>query len=98
MGLIMVARNDPQSTDSKVTPTFRTYVVYKTDTGEVLHVHHTVTFSHTQQARETPEAHAIRLGGRRVATGADVLEVDSAEVTQGEPIKVDVARKRLVRS
>lgn len=63
----------------------------------MLHIHHSVTFSHTQPQGETPVARAIRLAGCEANANVAVLEVDSDEVSHGFPIIVDVQSQRALR-
>jgi hypothetical protein len=98
MGLSMAVTSMPQSTRNNIVPTVRAYVVHDPTTGEVLHIHHAVTFPHDRSGGESSEARALRLAGRRAGAGAVVLEVDPNEVSfDRRPIKVDIASSRIVR-
>lgn len=52
VGLSMRATHIPQSTDSKIVPKSRSYVVYDRNTGDILHVHHQITFPNSASLRE----------------------------------------------
>jgi hypothetical protein len=85
----------PQSTDGRIVSTSRAYVVYDKATGDVHHVHHEVTFAHTEPAREDAETRARRLAGNKA--DAEVLEVDPAELGHRGLIRVDTATRKVVR-
>jgi hypothetical protein len=87
----------PQSTNTRIVSHCRAYVVYDTATGEVLHVHHSVTFPHGAPMREKPEARALRLAGNKAGASAQVLEVEGAEVNHRDPIRIDTAKRVVVR-
>jgi hypothetical protein len=98
MGLNMALTSIPQSTHDNIVPRVRAYVVYDSTTGDVLHIHHSVTFQHDRSGGENSEARALRLAGRRTRGTAVVLEVDPDEVSfDRRPIRVDIARGRIVR-
>jgi hypothetical protein len=85
------------STDPTLQPRTRAYVIYDKTTGEVLHVHRSVSFPKNPPAREEPEARARRLAGK-VSANADVVEVAANELNGRKPVRVDVATRRLVTS
>lgn len=104
----MITTNMPQSTQSNIVPTVRAYVVHDRNTGEILHIHHSITFPHDRSGGESPELRALRLAGHRAGANAVVLEVDPAEVSfhvnsikvdliKVDLIKVDLDRGRVVR-
>jgi hypothetical protein len=93
----MNAIKGPQSTDNTLRPTSRAYIVHDRRTGKVLHIHHSVIFPQTKLQGETPEARARRFAGGNTSPRLAVLEVDSDDVNDGMPIKVDVAHQRVVR-
>jgi hypothetical protein len=83
------------STDQTLHPHTRAYVIYDKTTGEVLHVHRSVSFPKSPPPREEPEVRARRLA-RNVSANADVIEVEKHEISQRQPVRVDVAKRRLV--
>jgi hypothetical protein len=83
------------STDQTLRPNTRAYVIYDKTTGEVLHVHHSVSFPKSPPPREEPEVRARRLA-RNLSANADFIEVDVHEISQRQPVRVDVAKRRLV--
>lgn len=85
-----------QTTDLKLAPTARTFVVYDKKSGKVLHVHHHVSFGHEHKMLETAEAHALRVSGKRAGPNAAVLEVEATDVSGGKHVKVDVKRGKVV--
>lgn len=96
MGLNMAKHPMMQSTDPKLVAKSRAFVVYDTKTGEILHVHHSLDFGTGVPAREMPETRARRMAGR-AGPDVDIIEVDSAEVRHREPMRVDVASRKVVR-
>ena len=86
-----------QSTDSEISGTSRAYVVYDGTTGEILHIHHSVTFTSSAAEREDGMARARRLAGRKAGPDAQILEVDSAELSHRGQIRVDTARRAIIR-
>jgi hypothetical protein len=97
MGLIMSANRGQQSTDPKIVPTDRAYVVFDRATGEVIHVHHAVTFAAGPPLREPHEARARRLAGAKAGANAEVIEVDPAEVDRHGRLRVDPTTRKIVR-
>jgi hypothetical protein len=95
--MTVIARNTPISTDRNIVATVKAYVVYDRHTGDVLHIHHSITFPHDRTTGESPETRALRLAGRKAGSNAAVLEADPTEVDHGKSIKVDVAHGRVVR-
>jgi hypothetical protein len=95
--MTVIARNTPISTDRNIVATVKAYVVYDRQTGDVLHIHHSVTFPHAHPTGESPETRALRLAGRKAGSNAAVLEVDPTEIDHRHPIRVDVAHGRVVR-
>jgi hypothetical protein len=85
----------PQSTDPNVIADTRAHVVYERETGKVLHVHHSVTFGRDPE-EGSAEDRARRWAGASGA-GAEVIEVDPAEVSGRRGFRVDPARRRIVR-
>jgi hypothetical protein len=83
------------STDQTLRPHTRAYVIYDKATGEVLHVHRSVSFPKSPPPPEGPEIRARRLA-RNVSANADVIEVEEHEINQRQPVRVDVAKRRLV--
>lgn len=92
----MSASNQHQSTDPMLTPQVRAHVVYDTTSGEILHMHHSVTFESNSYPSEPPEERARRLASGRAKDNADVLEVDPAELAGRTPIRIDVATRKIV--
>jgi hypothetical protein len=92
----MSSSSDAQSTDDRIVSKSRAYVVYDKTTGEILHVHHTVSFAHGAPVHEKPEARALRLAGIKAGANAEVLEVDSNQFNQFTPMRVDTARRVVV--
>jgi hypothetical protein len=86
----------PQSTDGRIVSKSRSYDVYDRTTGEILHTHHSVAFPHGAPAREKPEARALRLAGNKAGAHAEVLEVETAEVSHFSPICIDTAKRAVV--
>jgi hypothetical protein len=80
------------STDPTVLAQTRAFVVYDTTTGEILHVHRSVTFPENPPGSQEPEARARRLAG----ANADVVEVDPDEINHRRPVRVDTATRRVV--
>jgi hypothetical protein len=80
------------STDPTVLAQTRAFVVYDTATGEILHVHRSVTFPENPPGGPEPEARARRLAG----ANADVVEVDPDEINHRRPVRVDIATRRVV--
>jgi hypothetical protein len=81
MGVNMSVPAHMLTTDNELNPKARAYIVYDKETSKILHIHHTVTFPHAYELPESPEAHAIRLAGKRARThNAAVLEVDPNDV------------------
>ncbi len=72
----------------------RAHVVYDGKTGEVLHIHHTVSHDEAS-SHEEPHARALRHAGKRAGANAEVIEVESREVSHGRPIRVDLATKAI---
>jgi hypothetical protein len=89
----MRATRIPQTTDSRIVPKSRSYVVYDRNTGDILHVHHQVTFPNRAALREAPEIRARRLAGSKAGTNAEVLEVETAEVDHRRPIRIDPVKR-----
>ena len=83
------------STDPSLKPHTRAFVVYDKTTGEVLHVHRSISFATSPPAREEPQARARRLAGRASAE-VEVMEVDDNTLNHKKPVRVDVATRRLV--
>jgi hypothetical protein len=83
------------STNQTLRPHTRSYVIYDKSTGAVLHVHRSVSFQKSPPPREEAEVRARRLA-RNVSANADVIEVDEHEINQRQPVRVDVAKRRLV--
>lgn len=92
-----MADDEPQSTDTGVVAKTRVYVVHDRTTGKVLHVHYSTTFGHASFGSETPEGRALRLSGAKKTVKLAVLEVGPEEIDHGDPIKVDIARRRVIR-
>ena len=80
-----------QSTDSTLKSTAHAWVVYNKTTGEVLHIHHEVSFANAEPPSEDPTARALRLAGLTAGANIAVLETDPAKVGSRAPIKVDTA-------
>jgi hypothetical protein len=85
------------STNPTLVPQTRAYVIHDTKTGEILHVHRSVTFPNTPPGGEKPEARARRAAGISSAKAA-VIEVDADKINTRNPLRIDVATKRLVAS
>jgi hypothetical protein len=85
------------STDPTLIPKTRTFLIYDKTTGQVLHVHRSVSFPKSPPSREEPEARARRIA-QKAAENADVLEVDPSEVDGKKSGRVDIATLRLVAS
>jgi hypothetical protein len=84
------------STDETLRPHTRAFVIYDRTTGEVLHVHRSVSFSNNPPAREEPEVRARQLA-RNISSNAEVIEVDAKEIDQRQQtVRVNVATGRLV--
>ena len=83
------------STDPTLKAHTRAFVVYRKTTGEVLHVHRSVSFATNPVAREDPEARARRLAGGASAD-VEVVEVDDNALTHKKPVRIDVATRQLV--
>lgn len=84
-----------QSTDNRIVSTSRAYVVYDGTTGQVLHIHHSVTFAHGAPVREDAAARARRLAGNKAGTNAEVLEVEPAELRG--LVRIDTAKRAIIR-
>jgi hypothetical protein len=97
MGMKMSKLSLFRSTDPKLMATTRAFVLYDKATGEVLHVHHSHEFGACAPARETPEARALRLAGRRAGANAEVVEVNPAEVQHRGKMRFDSASGKIVR-
>lgn len=82
-----------QSTPGTPKPRARAHVVYDKTSGSILHVHHTIEFEGGAPVEEAPEARALRMAGSR--DGADVVEVDPAEVNHRRPIRIDPGTRRV---
>jgi len=85
-----------QTTDSTIKPSSRAYVVFDKSSGEIIHIHHAITFSADLPTSEKPEARALRLAGAPAGVSVDVLEVESARINNLKPIKVDTASRAIV--
>jgi hypothetical protein len=96
MGMTMSASNQHQSTDPTLQPRVRAHVVYDTTNGEILHIHHSVTFGRDSHLSEPPEERARRLASGRAKENAAVLEVDPAELAKRTSIRIDVVTRKIV--
>jgi hypothetical protein len=85
-----------QSTDNTIKSASRAYVVFDKGSGEIVHIHHAITFSADLPTSEKPEARALRLAGAPTGLAFDVLEVESAHINNLKPIKVDIASRTIV--
>lgn len=74
-------------------PAVQCLVVYDKATGDVVHVHQTVTYAGATQLPEQPADRARRLAGR--GDDVEVLEVRREELIRGKPLSVDAATGRL---
>jgi hypothetical protein len=97
MGLNMGKPPLLQSTDPKLIATARVFVVFDKMTGEILHVHHSLDFGAGALARETPQARALRLAGRRPGGNAETVEVDPTDVLHWGKMRFDIASGKIVR-
>lgn len=91
----MVSGAAEESTAGGIAGSATVHVVYDTRTGEIVHIHHSVAFATDVPPQEAAEARALRF-----APDADdlaVLQVDPSEVDHPEPIRVDLARRAVVR-
>lgn len=95
MGLTMDSGAAEVSTADGIAGSATVHVVYDTRTGEILHIHHSVVFASGVSPRETPEARALRFAPK--AEGLAVLQVDPSEVDHAEPMRVDPARRAVLR-
>lgn len=97
MGLKMSKPPLLQSTDPKLVAAARAFVVYDKATGEILHVHHSLDFGTGASLRETPQARALRLAGRRAGKNAEIAEVDPADLLHSHKMRFDLASGKIVR-
>jgi len=88
--------NTQQSTDPRIASQSRAYVVYDRTTGEILHIHHSVSFPDGAPIHEAPETRARRLAGNKAGANVDVLEVESDEVNHGKPIRINTINRVVV--
>lgn len=86
----------PQTTDTRLVPTARAFVVWDKATGEIVHVHHCVTFASGADERESPQARARRMAGAKDGADVEVLEVDPTAINHRRPIRVDPATRTIV--
>jgi hypothetical protein len=86
----------PQSTDPRLKPSSRAFVVYDQKTGDVLHIHHAVDFGSGAPSRESHEARARRLADAAGAA-AGIIEVSSDDVNHRQAKRVDVASGKILR-
>ena len=92
----MAGPKEPQST-SPIVSTVRAHVVYDRKSGQVLHVHETVTFPNGAPTQETPEARAMRLAGASRSPDAEVIEVDPAAVKGHHRIRINPRDRTIER-
>jgi hypothetical protein len=79
--------------DSRISAYSRAHVVYDKTTGEILHIHHTVSFPHGAPIHEPPETRARRLAGKAAGDNTDVLEVEPDQVNHDNPIRIDTVNR-----
>jgi hypothetical protein len=94
----MIAGSTPQTTDGRLKSEAQAYVVYDGTTGEILHIHHSVTFPHGAPPREKPEARARRFAGKKCGANTEVLKVEPAAVNHSGPMRVDTVKREIVRA
>ena len=82
------------STNSTPAPIVRAFLVYDKVTGEILHVHRSITFSRAEHG-EKPEERALRVAGHTSTGKAGVIEVDPKDINHAKPVRVDVASQKL---
>ena len=85
-----------QSTDNRIVSTSRAYVVYDKTTGDVLHIHHSVSFAHGVPVGGEDAMTALRLAGNRAGPNADVIEMESAELNQRGLLRIDTSTRTVV--
>lgn len=95
MGLTMDSGAAEESTADGIAGSATVHVVYDTRTGEILHIHHSVVFANDVPPRETAEARALRFAPD--AEDLAALQVDPSEVDHPEPMRVDPARRAVLR-
>lgn len=98
MGLGMKPGHEPQSTEPRIQSISRAYVVYEPASGDILHIHHAVEIVGGPPPLEPPRERALRLAGVVGRNDVEVLEVGSAEVNHGRPMRVDRTRQVVVVS
>jgi hypothetical protein len=81
LGLIAMHRDSPQTSDASIAADERAFVVFDTTTGEVLHIHHVVTFP-GGRPRDDDRERALRLAGLKADPRYEILEASSAEVNR----------------
>jgi hypothetical protein len=86
----------PQSSDPRIVSTSRCYVVYEKETGDVIHIHHSVEFQNGPPVQEDAVKRARRLAGKAGAH-AEVIEVDPAHLPRVKKFRIDPKTRTIIQ-